>query len=382
MAEPELGGADGESASLRGQGPVFVVGPMGSGTTLMRLVLDSHSRLALAPETGLARLILAHEQVPFWKFGDEWYGRLGLTRDELDAELRAFYGGLYGRFAEQRGAVRWGDKTPFHTWHVPRLARVFPDAVFVGTVRHPGAVALSLRERFGFTWQAGVRHWVRSTTELVYRGSELGDRFLLCRYEDLVGDPEPPLRELFDWLGEPWEDRVLAFHEVHRDRGTDSEVEGRTRSDLPMDTSRIARWTNAVEEPERALLHQQTHALAALLGYDVAVPTPTRSLRAGLPGFRMLATGEDLAALRRCHDGIDWVNRPRPTLENRPMRSQDLRALREAAARADGRRSPATAYGWAARQTPRWLRPVVAALPAPIRDRAREIRREHRYRHA
>ena len=70
MAEPVLGGADGESASLRGQGPVFVVGPMGSGTTLMRLVLDSHSRLALAPETGLARLILAHEQVPFWKFGE------------------------------------------------------------------------------------------------------------------------------------------------------------------------------------------------------------------------------------------------------------------------------------------------------------------------
>jgi hypothetical protein len=64
------------------------------------------------------------------------------------------------------------------------------------------------------------------------------------------------------------------------------------------------------------------------------------------------------------------------------MRSQDLRALREAAARADGRRSPATAYGWAGRQTPRWLRPVVAALPAPIRERARQIRREHRYRHA
>ena len=359
---------------------MFVVGPMGSGTTLMRLVLDSHSCLAMAPETGLARLILAHEHVPFWKFGSEWYGRLGLSSEELDAELRAFYGSLYLRFAQRRGAVRWGDKTPFHTWHVPRLARVFPDAVFVGTVRHPGAVALSLKERFGFTWQAGVRHWVRSTTELVYQGSLLGERFLLCRYEDLVVEPEPPLRELFDWLGEPWEERVLAFHEVHRDRGTDAEVEGRTRSDQPMDASRIARWTEAVDEAERVLLRRQTHALAALLGYDVAVPTPTRSLRAGLPGFRMLATGDDLAELRCRHGGIDWVDRPRPTLENREMLAQDLRALREAAARADGRRSPATAYGWAARETPRWLRPVVRALPTPVRARAREIRREHRAR--
>jgi hypothetical protein len=146
-----------------------------------------------------------------------------------------------------------------------------------------------------------------------------------------------------------------------------------------MDASRIARWTLAVEEPDRVLLHRQTRALAALLGYDVAVPTPTRSLRAGLPGFRMLATGEDLAALRQCHDGIDWVDRPRPTLENGPMLPQDLRALREAAATARGQRSPATAYGWAARETPRWLRPVVRVLPAPIRARAREIRREHRH---
>jgi hypothetical protein len=57
-----------------------------------------------------------------------------------------------------------------------------------------------------------------------------------------------------------------------------------------------------------------------------------------------------------------------------------MRSLREAAARADGRQSPGTAYGWSDRATPRWLRPLVAALPAPVRERAREIRREHRHR--
>ena len=65
-------------------GPVFVVGAMGSGTTLTRLVLDSHPNLAIAQETGLARLLVANEWVPFWKFGGEWYGRLGLQREDLD----------------------------------------------------------------------------------------------------------------------------------------------------------------------------------------------------------------------------------------------------------------------------------------------------------
>ncbi len=362
-----------------GSGPVFVVGPMGSGTTLMRLVLDSHENLAMAPETGLARLILAHEHVPFWKFGGEWYSRLGLSADDLDAELRAFYGGLYLRFAQRRGAQRWGDKTPFHTWHMDRLARVFPDAALIGTVRHPGAVALSLQERFGFTWQAGVRHWVRSTTEMVYRGSRLGDRFLLCRYEDLVTDPESPLRELFAWLGEPWQPRVLAFHEVHRARGTDPRVEGRTRSDRPIDSDRVARWTLSVDEPGREVLRAQTAALAALLGYDVDQPAPARPLR-GVGGHGLLVTGADLAVLVAGGSGIDWEHRPRPTLENRTMRAQDLRTLRDAAARAAGRHPPAETYGRAARETPGWLRPAVRLLPSPARARVREIRRALRQR--
>ena len=285
-------------------GPVFVVGPMGSGTTLMRLVLDSHDNLALAPETGLARLLLAHEYVPFWKFGAEWYGRLGLTRDDLDAELRAFYGGIYGGFAARHGATRWGDKTPFHTWHMHRLARVFPDAVFVGTVRHPGAVAASLHDRFGFTWAAGVRHWVRSTTEMVWRGSRLGERFLLCRYEDVVTDPEPVLRELFDWLGEPWLPQVLAFHEVHRARGTAAEVEGRTRSDEPLDPARIARWTETADGRLSGLLRRDTAVLAGMLGYDLDQPVPCRPLSGTLA--RRTADGTMLADTMSRTRGIDW----------------------------------------------------------------------------
>ena len=356
-------------------GPVFVVGPMGSGTTLMRLVLDSHDNLALAPETGLARLLLAHEYVPFWKFGAEWYGRLGLTRDDLDAELRAFYGGIYGGFAARHGATRWGDKTPFHTWHMHRLARVFPDAVFVGTVRHPGAVAASLHDRFGFTWDAGVRHWVRSTTEMVWRGSRLGDRFLLCRYEDVVTDPEPVLRELFDWLGEPWLPQVLAFHEVHQARGTAAEVEGRTRSDEPLDPARIARWTDTADGRLNELLRRDTAVLAGMLGYDLDLPVPCRPLGGSLA--RRTADGTMLADTMSRTRGIDWSKRPRPTLENRPLRAKDIKELRARAARGAGPKAGAAARVGRVR---RWVRRLARRLPAPVRRRGRELLRAIRRR--
>ena len=317
-------------ADLAAGGPVFVVGPMGSGTTLMRLVLDSHDNLAIAMETGMARLILAHEHVPFWKFGGEWYGRVGLDREQLDAEMRAFYGGIFGGFAASRGAGRWGDKTPFHTWHMHRLARVFPDAVFVGTIRHPGAVASSLHERFGFTWDVAVRHWVRSTTEMLWRGSRLDDRFLLVRYEDIVTEPELVLRELFSWLAEPWSPQVLAFHEVHQRRGTAGEVEGRTRSDRPMDPTRVARWTDGADGRVHRLLRRDTAALSELLGYSLDQPTPVRPLGGAHDG--RTATGCDLAGAMAQAGGVDWTRRPKPTLENRPMRAKDIRQLRERAA--------------------------------------------------
>lgn len=119
--------------------------------------------------------------------------------------------------------------------------------MFIGTVRHPGAVASSVHNRFKYSWAASVRHWVRSNTELVHRGGELGDRFAIVRFEELVADPEPLLRQLFEWLGEPWDPQVLDFHEVHRARGTAGEAEGGTRSDEPLDTTRIARWQQTMD---------------------------------------------------------------------------------------------------------------------------------------
>src|SRR3954462_767381 len=119
MATGEGPGVD---ATPRWNEPVFVVGSMGAGTTLMRLILDSHDNLAIAQETTFARALLAHKQIPFWKFGSVWYERLGWTPEEFDGELREFYGHLFERFAAQQGKRRWGDKSPHHVWHMQVLA--------------------------------------------------------------------------------------------------------------------------------------------------------------------------------------------------------------------------------------------------------------------
>src|SRR3712207_4483342 len=167
---------------------------MGSGTTLLRLVLDSHENIAIPRETGFMRGYDAIRFSPF-KWHGNWTRRLGWKPDELDEVMRELYDHLFMRYAERYGKQRWGEKTPLHTWHVEDMARVFPDAQIIGVIRHPSASAQSNITRFN---RMGVgkarRHWTRYTSELVRNAAALGDRMALLRYEDLALNPEPVLR--------------------------------------------------------------------------------------------------------------------------------------------------------------------------------------------
>lgn len=313
------------------RGPIFVIGSMGSGTTLLRLILDSHPNIAIAQETGFMRAVLAHKWIPFWKFGGEWYQRLGWTEDELDAELRRFYDTIFGRFAQEQGKQRWGDKSPYHVWHLEQAARVFPDAVFVATVRHPGGVTASVHNRFRYAIPRAMHHWVRVNLELAYRATQLGDRIALCRYEDMVLDPEATLREIVEWLGEPWSDDLLAHDKVHSRRGTPANVEGHTRSDQPISTAHLGKWKATLDDAARARLRARTAELGSFYGYDVDEPEPRPSWPGGDGPWRTIATGTDLAKrMAGFGDRIDFATRPGPTPENRLLKP----ALRQKLAQA------------------------------------------------
>lgn len=359
----------------RRSGPIFIVGAMGSGTTLLRLILDSHENIAIAQETGFMRAVLANKWIPFWKFGGEWYGRLGVTEEELDQHLRELYGALFASFAQRQGKTRWGDKTPYHTWHLREAARVFPDAVFVAAVRHPGAVASSLHERFKYDWPKSVGHWMRSNMELLHRAGELGDRFALCRYEDLVLQPELTVRELLEWLGEPWSPRVLQHHVVHSERGTPARVEGRTRSDVPIDASRIARWTDSMDADGYRELRERAGALAAFFGYSIDEPTATEPLLANGGPRQKVLDGDDVERRKvTAGEHVDWSYRPRASMANQLLKPQkfELVAVRSkkvkkvtnspaAAAGVDQRATKAVARG-AARAVRRLPEPAQAAV--------------------
>ncbi|MGH3023388.1 MAG: sulfotransferase family protein, partial [Gaiellaceae bacterium] len=148
--------------------PVFVGGCPRSGTTMLRLMLNSHPDLAVPHETRFL--------IPIWDrratFGDlsnpknrrriaRWIAarpkarlyRLGVKRDELISVLEAapptlgsVLGAPFALYAERQGKARWGDKRPSHVQQLHAIFAMFPDAQFVNVVRDPRATVTSVRK--------------------------------------------------------------------------------------------------------------------------------------------------------------------------------------------------------------------------------------------
>lgn len=299
--------------------PIFVLGSMRSGSTMLRLILDSHENIAIGAETGFMGAVAAAKTIPGWRNGKDWYTRLGWTEDELDIRLREFYAGMFQRYAGSQGARRWGDKTPFHTSHANHMAKVFPDAVFVGIVRHPGAVAASLGKKFHYAFDDAVSYWTATNLDLIRAAARLGSRFVLVRYEDLVVEGEPVIRELVDWLGESWSPAMLEHDRVQRDKGTPRAADGSTSTRDPIDPRRAASWSRGLRPEDRETL-RGAGQLAAFLGYQPLAADEREDLACG-GGRRWLPDGADLRGLQaRWADRIDFEARPAaPVLDADPV---------------------------------------------------------------
>jgi hypothetical protein len=309
--------------------PVFIIGTMRSGSTLLRLMLDSHPNLSIGPESGFCRAVESIERIPDWGLGADWWARYDLTLEELDEHIRTFYDGIFSAHAASRGKKRWGEKTPFHVWHVPTLLRVFPDAQVVGIVRHPGATLVSTR-KWGYTPEDAISKWVRANAEILRRAHEQPPaRFQVVRYEDLVRHPRISMESLLAFLGEPWDESVLRHAEVQREQRAPERVEGGTRPADPVDAARADLWQELITPAERRLMEQRIPTeLLRVLGYDLEDASPLP--RARVEGAAIRVDAVDLKALPDGKLAAGAFDPERATLPTDPeeLRHRLLRAER------------------------------------------------------
>lgn len=245
-------------------GPIFVVGSPRSGTTMVRLLLDAHPEIAIAPESaflfrmldraaslyrGLARPadvaafiddIRAIPSVVDWFPADLSPAELARTlppRPTVAQVLDA----VFSAYARTRGKARWGDKTPknLHAW--PSLLRHFPEARLLVVIRDGRDVALSIK-RASFSgvsaWSA-VRRWAvdsRVTRELL--GARPDVTMVVC-YEALIAQPAETCARMVAFCGlSPCPDLIDRYMRHPDDVGHTQRIV----YPRPLNTERVGRW--------------------------------------------------------------------------------------------------------------------------------------------
>ncbi len=309
---------------------LFIVGCPRSGTTLLQRIVDAHPLIAITPETHwipsyykklirksagaqvtrrfIAKLVRYHR-----------FPQLGVGQPELEEMLPSgqpvsyarFVSALFDRYGRKTGRPLVGDKTPGYARSIRLLHALWPQAKFVHMIRDGRDVCLS-----AVHWTKPGKLLLRCATWKedpvttaalwwewhVRLGREDGrllgqELYYEIRYESLVAQPADACKQLCAFLGVPYRETMLRFHE--RRPRTD-------QAEHPWQPIRagLRDWRSQMPAADTERFEAAAGDLLEELGYARAVPQPRRAPLEHAARIRRLFT-ED--ACRQGHVvGGEW----------------------------------------------------------------------------
>jgi hypothetical protein len=239
--------------------PAFVLCSVRSGSTLLRVLLNSHSQIHSPHEMHLRDLAVEVKSD---------YAQRSLAESGLDARAveHLLWDRLLHRELTSAGKHWLVNKTPSDVWEADRILECWPDARFIFLLRSPAAIARSRQAaRPQDTPERNVemvRRYVQAVEDArrTYSG-------LTVRYEDLAADPATEMRRVCEFLGVEWEPAMLDYGRYEH---------GSFRSGLG-DWSQNIR-SGEVRHPEPPPAFEETpeplRAIAREWGYEARQATP------------------------------------------------------------------------------------------------------------
>lgn len=282
-----------------GPPPFFIIGFQRSGTTLLRLMLDSHPAVAvpldavglwaryavrldaefggLSTDDDLRRLVealLAEERIRLWDVDlSSERIRSSVGERSFPAVIDAFN----TAYAAAKSKRRWGSKDPGDMRRIHLIDGWFPRSRFVHILRDGRDACASLvAQDFGpddllscaDAWREEV-WWVRRIGRLLGPA-----RYHELRYEDLVTDPEAVLRPLCAFLSLDFDPAMLTYHARVGDAVPDEKRHIWPLIDRPPQADNVERWRTRLSRGMRVCFEKRAGEVLAECGYEVLEGRP------------------------------------------------------------------------------------------------------------
>jgi hypothetical protein len=235
--------------------PAFVICSVRSGSTLLRVLLDSHSKIHAPQELHLRDLAVKVKT----DYAAKALGELGLDEQQLRFLL---WDRLLHRELAAAGKGVLVNKTPNDAFIVDLIATCWTDARFIYLLRHPAAIERSRQQtRPQDSPDRNARMVLRYGNAIEQaRASHPG---VTVRYEELTADPRAETQRLCAFLGLQWEPAMLDYGRFDH---------GRMKPGLGDWKAKIksGEVQQAEPPPPAEQMHPSLHELCVAWGYETA----------------------------------------------------------------------------------------------------------------
>jgi hypothetical protein len=183
--------------------PAFVLCSVRSGSTLVRVLLDSHSRICAPHELHLRDIQVSLRT----DYAERSLREVGLEPSRLEYLL---WDRMLHRELTDSGKELLVNKTPSDVFIAERIRECWPDARFIFLLRHPVSIARSRQAARPQDSAARNLTMVRRYCAAIESARHTYDG-LTVRYEDITAEPERETRRMCEFLGVEWEPQMLEY---------------------------------------------------------------------------------------------------------------------------------------------------------------------------
>ena len=272
--------------------PLFIVGSPRSGTTMVRLIFNSHSKIAVPDETNIFGWLFSRLFYKNWipkQSKENSLLRQSLGEDivrEFDRQPaskrfdnKKIVDFLLGRYADKCGKPYWGEKTPAHSSYIAQIREIYPVSTIIYMVRDPRAVVASSK-RYFHKKRGDADFWISadiSNAIKMWRDSIKGailhkEDLCFVSYEELVRGPEKVLTGLMGKLGLPYEKEMLDYHknssEAISSTNEDKVLEWHKETTRQVNIENIDKWKNELTKEEIMKVEQELSEYFDYFKYD------------------------------------------------------------------------------------------------------------------
>ncbi|UCE60762.1 MAG: sulfotransferase [Phycisphaerales bacterium] len=247
--------------------PVFIVGSERSGTTVLRLMLDHHPKVALFFEFEFAVDLISPDGVfPSLELYHDYLSTDRVFQSaHVEVDPRLDYCNLVDSFLGQKRA-RDGKEVVGATVHrnFDRLPYVWPDARFIHILRDGRDVARSVVPMgwAGNAWR-GAQWWIDA--ERMWermRGLLEASRWIDVRYEELIGDSRGTLSRVCEFIGVDFDEAIYEYAKT---------------SSYPLpDPTKVFQWRTKSPPRELRLLEGRIGDMLTQRGYELSGVAPAK----------------------------------------------------------------------------------------------------------